>query len=301
MLKTLSLEEKIKKFAFAYESTQEFTRTTCKAAHKYAKELKKEGKFDFVEIYEAYDKDKDDIDEFMENFANLTKDNEIDVVIGCFLENDGKKIVNAINDIKYPLKAFFVTVGPTKQSWVDSFEDKNRTDNILSAAQWHKELDLKDDMFGTTNEYIEKYQEKYNVSTDPTYLTAGASAMGYVLHEALHEAFKKCDLTMIDGNVKELLYNENAIKCDDGEEVRGYDRIRDMLKNLDISTFFGRVKFDQNQRNMGLEPVTTQVFHKPYTEIDAVLPLEISNAIIKLPATNHYKEVCEIGNYLSNN
>lgn len=292
--------------AFIYETTNDFTRTTCEAAIGFAKELGTLPKA-FKRLDWTFEKGLVP-DEFFHEKAEEAKQEKVEVLIGCVSDNHGKMIVDAFHDIKYGLKATFLTVGPTKPEWAKNFFDPSRSNDVLSAAQWHKEMRYQDPFFGTTMEYTEQYNALFG--KDPTYIAAGASAVAMTLYIAIERAFQKCDISGTNGDVEALLHNKSAIDCrnklsdKDVPRLTGYKRILIKLAEMDIETFFGRVKFNSFRRNVGLDPVTTQIFqrktasNKIYHEIEAVLPLGDATELLHFPASNPFKEDCTAGQHM---
>lgn len=109
------------------------------------------------------------------------------------------------------LKAFFLTVGPSRPSWVEQYG--NKTDYLLSAAQWHTGLSYSDAWFGTSKRYAEKFEREHGEGDTPTYVAAMASATILTAVHSLQDAFQSCDLSLTGGDVYQILYNSSAIDC----------------------------------------------------------------------------------------
>eukprot|EP00210_Caulerpa_lentillifera_P002360 g2264.t1 len=302
-IQRLSLEG-VKKLWIVSDEISPFTRTTCKAAFDFA--------MDFADSsdclanttyipFEGLDNDPN----FFTNITQVAKQANVEAIVACLMQDTGKALVDAVHDAQYPLKAFFLTLGPTSQDWVDDFDQKYRADSILSAAQWHKEMMYVDDFFGDGSTYTELYQDKFN-GTEPSYVSASASATGLTLHLAIKDAFQHCDISLTNGNVDELLQNSSAISCEDKHSNKtGYERVLEALAATDMEIFFGHVRFNMFRRNIGLMPVTTQVLSNKQKssdeeemEIKAVLPLRYATSLIRFPAENYYKDECRPGYYV---
>lgn len=300
-IRTLSLQN-IGNPAIVYDVSNDFTRTTCEAALQYVDEIG-DVQASANEIL-TFEFNKTAVtDDFYKTVVQETKERGIQAVIACVFPDEGKLLVDSFHDQEYPLKAFFLTTGPTKKEWVESFEPEWRAKDIFSAAQWHRDMKYPDPVFGDTQKYTLEYEKKYD-GQHPTYNAAAASAVILTLTEAIKDAFKRCDISKTDGDADELFFNPKAIDCDDDLGERGYDRVLRTLKALDMETFFGRVKFNYYQRNDGLDPVTTQIQtryedgNKSYY-IEAVMPLGFATKLMNFPASNPYKESCKPGYFVN--
>ena len=195
-----------------------------------------------------------------------------------------------------------LTTGPTKQWWVDSFEPGNVANDLLSSAQWHFHVKYSDSFFDSTRNYVKLFKKRFRGQT-PDADAAGASAVGVTLTMAITDAFLNCDISKTDGDVDKLLYDLDSISCDDDLGLSGYDRVLKALAALDVETFFGKVKFNENRRNIGLHPVTTQVFEsecgkRTCRKIEPVLPIGYATELFRFPAVNRYIDTCQPGQYI---
>ena len=290
----------ISSLAVIYDEDDEFTRTTCQAAITFGREFYAGGREDrmVVMAFNGSDTSAD----MIEVFAQRAKNTKIAAVIGCVYPEKGRQLVHALDAAEYSLQALFLTVGPSKQWWVQSIENGDLVRHLLSSAQWHESMNYMDDFFGSTAEYVRTYKRKYS-GASPDQDAAGASAVGLTLTKAITTAFKNCDITQTKGDVDALLYDVESIACDDGLDMTGYDRILRTLARLDIETFYGRVQFNSFRRNVALDPVTTQVFVRQTKngeerrKIEAVLPVGYATKLLKFPANNRYPDACVAGQH----
>lgn len=310
----------LKKLAVIYRKDNIFTRTTCESAIRLAQErfTKEVGNIEitFTDTFNRTEMRqltalqqqgankqqlvKQEMKEHFTSFAKHARQEGVEGVVACAFAEDGRLLVNAFTDQGYPLKSFFLTVGPTKQEWI---EGTNNSAYLLSAVQWHEAMkDIQEDpLFGTPGDYADKYRLFYG--KDPTYVSAGASAVGYTLMLAINETFSNCDIGASSGDVDDLLFGP-SLSCADNKSVPGYERVRRALAQLDVPTFFGHVRFNQNRRNVGKQPATTQVLgptneciniEKGELNVEVVLPLELANRELKMPACNHFRGMCHAG------
>lgn len=288
--------------AFLYDEEDLFTKTTCEEAEAYFQSSK--NPFGHAEMVMSRTFNRSTLTpDFFSGLAEETKSLGVQAMIACVRPEEGKDLVNALHEAKYSLKSLFVTEGPTKQDWVDSFKPGFRADAILSADTWHPQLQYPDDFFGSSRRFAALYRERFGKI--PSCNGAAAAAVGLTLTQAIRNAFKQCDISETEGDVEALLYDRRAIQCDDDLGRRGYDRVLAALSLLEMDTFFGHVKFNPYGRNIGTTPVTTQVFQRRadngavYREIEAVMPVSFASDLPVYPARNHYKEECSPGFYAS--
>lgn len=114
------------------------------------------------------------------------------------------------------MKAFFMTVGPTRKQWIDMLG--NMTNYLLSAGQWHDTLNYEDQLFGSIPNYIQHYHAEHGDDAQVSYVSAGASTAIYVTMKSIQKAFSSCDLKLTFGDVDQLFYNASAINCSQGNE-----------------------------------------------------------------------------------
>lgn len=116
------------------------------------------------------------------------------------------------------MKAFFMTIGPASEQWVEQVGEQ--AEFLLSAAQWHKKLSYSDPVFGSPAEYTKKYEAFHGDGILPNYVSAGASAALYVMMVAIQKAFAVCDLSLIGNNVDQLLFDTNVLTCKDEQHEK---------------------------------------------------------------------------------
>jgi len=127
------------------------------------------------------------------------------------------------------IKAPVVTMiaGPAYQEFIDAAGPL--AENISSAAWWHPAVRYKgEDVFGSTEDFNKAWQAKYK--TEPDYAQASAAAAGAVLQIAIEKA----------GSIDP-------------------SKVRDTLAALDVTTFYGKVKFGPTGQITSLEPPVFQI------------------------------------------
>jgi branched-chain amino acid transport system substrate-binding protein len=92
---------------------------------------------------------------------------------------------------------------------------------VYSGSQWSPQLKYKSAYSFSAAEFISTYQKMYGTADLPAYQVASATAAGLALQRAIEHA-----------------------------DSLAPDKVRDALASLDITTFFGRIKFDQQGQNI---------------------------------------------------
>ncbi len=117
--------------------------------------------------------------------------------------------------------------GPAYQEFIDA--TGAGSENVSSAAWWHPATKYKGtDIFGTSDNYVKLFSEKYK--SVPDYAQASASVSGVLFQMAI----------------------ENAGTLDRA-------KVRDALAATDVTTFWGPVKFGKNGQINSLEPPVFQI------------------------------------------
>jgi hypothetical protein len=116
--------------------------------------------------------------------------------------------------------------------------------------------------FGTAQHYSNEYLSASG--RQASYVSAGASAVGYSLAIAISDAFQRCTILDPNMDVNRLLFDRNVLACFDTEDkpinVTGYEQVLTSLAKQQLNTFFGEVQFNTYRRNVAMTPATTQVF-----------------------------------------
>jgi branched-chain amino acid transport system substrate-binding protein len=127
------------------------------------------------------------------------------------------------------IKAPVVTMiaGPAYKDFIESAGQT--AENVTSASWWHPAEHYEGkDIFGTTENYVKLFHDKYG--SDPDYGQASASVCGALFQLAIEKA----------GSIDR-------------------DKVRDALASLDVVTFWGPVKFGANGQINSLEPPVFQI------------------------------------------
>lgn len=301
-VRSLTLE-RISSMMIIYDDSNTLTRTTCETAEDYFAE-------GFVSRLEGMTYKFNasmDKDEFFAKMANDAKKNATEAIVACMNDTDGKRLVEELHKVKHPLKAFFLSSGPADKKWVNSFHPSYLSTDLYSGTQWHPNITYVDKFFGSAHHYAKLYRKRFH--REPSQWAAAASAVALTLVDAIHVAFQSCDISKTTGSIEALLFDPNAIRCEDfsvkkgGEQKNGYRRILEALSDCNLDTFFGKVKFNYYQRNSGLETVTTQVLKLSDSDegpgtVETVFPVGYGSSNNHFPAKNHYSKPCGPGYYI---
>jgi branched-chain amino acid transport system substrate-binding protein len=130
---------------------------------------------------------------------------------------------------------------PAYQEFIDAAG--KGAENISSAAWWHPAVRYKGvDIFGTTESYVKLFKDTYKA--DPDYAHASASVSGALFQIAIEKS----------GTINR-------------------QKVRDELAKMDVTTFWGPVKFGPTGQITSLEP--------PVFQIQNAKPIVVHPAAIK--------------------
>ena len=141
--------------------------------------------------------------------------------------NDLILIRRQLSDLGIAPKVLSMIAGPAYKEFVEATGPL--AENVSSAAWWHPAVAYDGaDVFGTTADYVAAFEKAYGAT--PDYAEASASAAGAILGLAIEAA----------GSIEP-------------------QAVRDALAGLDVTTFYGPVKFGENGQITSLEPPVFQI------------------------------------------
>jgi branched-chain amino acid transport system substrate-binding protein len=141
--------------------------------------------------------------------------------------NDLLQIRKQMVDQEMKAPVVSMIAGPAYQEFIDALGKS--AENVTSAAWWHPAEQYKGtDIFGSTANFVKLFKEKYKA--EPDYGQASAALCGALFQMAIEKA---------------------------GSLDR--DKVRDALASLDVTTFFGPVKFGANGQINSLDPPVFQI------------------------------------------
>ncbi|MEM7800053.1 MAG: amino acid ABC transporter substrate-binding protein [Chloroflexota bacterium] len=163
---------------------------------------------------ETYPKDVADVSAIMTKFRDL----DPDVFVGGGHFNDALLFVAAAEELDFNPQGMVITVGPSNPQFVE--EVGGMAEYIIGPTQWERTMSWEGPYFGSAATYGDIYEARWNES--PTYQAAESTAAGLAIMAAIE--------------------NAGSLEMDD---------VRSALRELDIETFYGPIKFDETGKNIG--------------------------------------------------
>lgn len=125
-------------------------------------------------------------------------------------------------------RLFAYTVGPATPAFVGSLG--RGADYVFTGSQWTTQVRYAPSFGPTTAEYVAAYRRLYRTTSEPEYHVAQGTAAGLTLQKAI----------------------ENAGSLDP-------DEVRYRLEALNVTTFYGQIKFDSRGMNIYKPMVVQQI------------------------------------------
>lgn len=152
-----------------------------------------------------------------------------DMLIGLGYVNDLILMTKQAKELQVKPMAFLQTAGPSHFSYIPAL--KADANGILTVDWWAPQLEYKDSLFGTATNYATEFNAKY--SYPPSYISASATACGYLIQLAIEKA----------GSVDPAA-------------------MRAALAGMDAETFYGHIKFNEGGQNIGSPVVIEQIMNQ---------------------------------------
>ena len=192
-----------------------------------------------------YPEDISDATDILSRFKPLNPD----VFIGAGYFNDALLFVRAARQIDFNPKAMILTVGPTDPALIRELgADANY---LIGPTQWEASMSYRGDYFGSASDYAEMYVEKWGEL--PTYQAASATAAALALQLAIEDA-----------------------------ESTDMDAVRSALRELDVTTFYGRISFESDGSNR-VKPAGAIQIQNGATRVIAPPDAAIAQLIYPMP------------------
>ena len=151
-----------------------------------------------------------------------------DILLGSGHLQESLLIMKQAQTLRVSPKFVGFTVGPTTPDFVKALGPA--ADAVFASSQWSPDVKYRGPLFGGAQEYAKAFETEYGFV--PDYHAAESSAAGVVLQLALEKA----------GSVEP-------------------QKVRDALAALDVTTFYGPVRFSAEGLNVAKPMVTVQVQH----------------------------------------
>lgn len=172
-----------------------------------------------------------------------------DMVLGSGHEDEALVTLKQAKQLGVNPKLWAFTVGPALPDFITTLQGDSN--DVLGSSQWSPQVKYTgQDVFGTPAQFATMYQAKYNVA--PSYQAAESAAVGVAFQFALQKA----------GSIDP-------------------QKVRDALAGLDITTFYGPIKFSANGENNAKPMVTIQI---QSGKVVTVYPADVANAQMTYPS-----------------
>jgi branched-chain amino acid transport system substrate-binding protein len=171
-----------------------------------------------------------------------------DFIIGSGHEGEALTTIKQAKQLGINPKLWAFTVGPALPDFITTLgADAN---DVIGSSQWTPQTKYQGtDLFGTSAKFEQMYKAKYNV--EPSYQAASAAACGLAFQFALKSA--------------------NSIDP---------QKVRQALASLDVTTFYGQLKFSTTGENDTKPMVTVQI---QGGQLVTVFPSSVANASLTYP------------------
>ncbi len=172
-----------------------------------------------------------------------------DFVLGSGHEAEAIHTLQSAASLGFKPKLWGFTVGPALPDFITSLT--TTANGVLSSSQWTAQVKYQGTgLWKTAQDFEGAYKAKYN-NVEPSYQAASAAACGVAYQAAL----------------------QNANSTD-------AQKVRDALAALDITTFYGEIKFAADGSNQTKPMVTTQIQNGVLV---TVFPSNVANGTIQYP------------------
>jgi branched-chain amino acid transport system substrate-binding protein len=171
-----------------------------------------------------------------------------DMILGSGHENEAVATMKQAKQLSINAKLYAFTVGPATPDFFSLLgPDAN---DVIGSSQWTAQLNYQGtDVFGTPENYEQLYVKQYG--HEPAYQSADATASGLAFQYAIQQA----------GSIDP-------------------QKVRNALVRLDVTTFYGQIRFDAQGVNTYKPMVTIQIQDGQQVTI---FPTEMANASIIYP------------------
>ncbi len=171
-----------------------------------------------------------------------------DMILGSGHENEALVTMKEAKQLGINAKLYAFTVGPATPDFATALgSDAN---DVIGSAQWTAQEKYQGtDIFGTPANYEQLYVKEYN--HEPAYQSADATAVGLAFQFAIQKA----------GSIDP-------------------QKVRDALASLDITTFYGEIRFDSTGANTYKPMATIQIQNG---KVVTIYPANVANAQFVYP------------------
>ena len=186
----------------------------------------------------------DNVDDLMTELAAL----EPDIFVGGGHYDDAVLFLRSAQAQGFGPDGMLITVGPANPQLLADVG--SGADGVLGPTPWEPVMAYEDESFGSASAYADTYEDLWGEA--PIYQAAGSTTAALALHLAI-EAAGSLDT----------------------------DAVRDALRELDIDTFYGPIRFDERGVNVAKPMGTVQVQDG---RIVVVAPAAVAEGALVYPA-----------------
>ncbi len=151
-----------------------------------------------------------------------------DIVLNSGHLQEAIAINKAAKDLRLDAKLSAYSVGPSTPDFVAALGKD--ADYVFDGSQWTPQVKYKPSFYLSVQDFVAAYRKQFNTQDDPDYHVAQSTAACLALQRAIENA----------GSLKP-------------------DKVRDALAALDVTTFFGRIRFDSRGINTYKPMVVEQI------------------------------------------
>ena len=181
--------------------------------------------------------------------VQAARDANPDMVLNSGHLQEAIAINKAAKDAKLNAKIFAYSVGPSTPDFITALGKD--ADYVYSGSQWTPQVKYTPAFYLSVKDYVAAYNKKYPGQGDPDYHVAESTAACLALQRAI----------------------ENAKSLDP-------QKVREALAKLDVTTFFGQIKFDERGINIYKPMVVEQIQGGQH---HTVFPKEVADVAPKYP------------------
>jgi branched-chain amino acid transport system substrate-binding protein len=238
----LGLPTPPKTIAIIY-ANDSFSVAVANAAHDYAQAQNLT-----IVGYQEYPANAPDLTNVLTPLKTAASGGPPDFILGSGHESEAIVTMKQCKQLGINAKLYGFTVGPALPDYITTLgADANY---VIGSSQWTPQVKYQGlDYWGTAPAYEQAYKQAYGV--EPSYQAAESTAVGLAFQYAL----------------------QNASSTDP-------QKVRDALANLDVTTFYGRLKFDSTGKNTYKPMVTIQIQNG---QVQTVYPSDVANAQLQYP------------------
>ncbi|HKV43300.1 MAG TPA: amino acid ABC transporter substrate-binding protein [bacterium] len=165
-----------------------------------------------------------------------------DILLGSGHLQESLLIMKQAQTLGVDVKFYGFTVGPTTPDFVKSLGEA--ANDVFASSQWTPEVKYTGPLFGSAQDFAKLFQIRYGFI--PDYHAAESSAGALTLQLAIEKA----------GSLDP-------------------QKVRDALASLDVTTFYGRIKFNAEGLDVYKPMVTVQIQHG---NVVTVWPSDVASA-----------------------